>query len=211
MTIKIQSLGWLRIIAVATIVLSPFAVNHDANAESNGAAAVAEAFQAGLVEVMKVAETLSVKDRFDKLAPLVDKTFHVALMAQISAGTYWAPATAAEKQSLVAGFRRMSIATLATLFDGYSGETFAVDNEKPGPSKTTLVMTTLTKTDKSTIKIAYVARQFKIGWRLIDVVVDNGISELKVRRSEYNQVLKQKGVTGLIALLNGKADQLISQ
>jgi len=188
------------------VVLSPRAW-----AESNSASELTRAFQSDLVDVMKVAEKLSVKERFDRLAPVVDRTFHLPLMTQISASSYWAKAAPDQRQSLVRAFRRMSIATLATLFDGYSGESFAIDSEKPGPSKTTLVLTTLTKSDKSTVAIAYVARQFKnAGWRLIDVIVDNGISELKVRRSEYALVLKKKGVGGLIELLNGKADELIS-
>jgi phospholipid transport system substrate-binding protein len=201
----------LRRLIVIGLALAPLAAIGVAKAESSGASALAGKFQAGLVEVMKVAEKLPVKARFDKLTPLVDSTFHVPLMTQISAGNHWNSASADERKSLVHAFRRMSIATLATLFDGYSGETFVVDGEKPGPSQTTLVLTTLIKSDKSTVKIAYVGRQFREGWRLIDVIVDSGISELKVRRSEYNQVLKTKGIPGLIALLNGKADQLISQ
>jgi len=180
-------------------------------AESSGATIVTRDFQAGLVEVMKEAEKLSVKQRFDRLAPLVDKTFHLPLMTQISTSNYWTKATPDERQSLIRAFRRMSIATLATLFDGYSGETFQVNAEKSGPSKTTLVLTKLIKSDNSTVDIAYVAREFRsAGWRLIDVIVDSGISELKVRRSEYALVLKKNGVAGLISLLNGKADELIS-
>ena len=49
------------------------------------------------------------------------------------------------------------------------------------------------------------------GWRVIDVIVDNGISELKVRRSEYNLILKQSGVPGLITLLHNKADELVAE
>lgn len=200
-----------RFAAAIILALSLVGWGGGAKADSMSASALAQAFQAELVEVMKVAETLPVKARFERLAPLVDRTFHLPLMTQISTGRHWATASDAEKQSLVSAFRRMSVATLATLFDGYSGEIFSVDSEKPGPSKTTLVLTTLTKSDKSEVKIAYVARQFRAGWRLIDVIVDSGISELKVRRSEYNLVLKKKGVPGLIALLNGKADELISQ
>ena len=83
--------------------------------------------------------------------------------------------------------------------------------ERPGPQKTQIVMTKLLKSDKSTVDIAYVTRRFKEGWKIIDVIVDSGISELKVRQSEYRQVLKKEGVPGLISLLNNKADELISK
>ena len=132
-------------------------------------------------------------------------------MVQIATGNYWKEATPSERAQLVKAFRRMSIAILATLFDGYSGEVFIRVNEKPGPQKTLLIMTKLVKPDKSTVDIAYVLRPFKESWLIIDVVIDNGISELKVRRSEYNLVLKNKGIPGLISLLTNKADELVSQ
>ena len=172
---------------------------------------IVERFQATLLEVMKEAKTLSIQQRYSRLRPSVEKSFHVPLMAQIASGGYWKKATRDERQQLVNAFRRMSISTLATLFDGYSGEVFKLMDEKPGPRNTTLVRTKLIKADKSTVDIAYVTRPFKDGWRIIDVILDNGISELMVRRSEYSRVLKNKGFKGLISLLNGKADELVAQ
>lgn len=168
-------------------------------------------FQADLLQVMKEAEKLSVRQRFERLAPSVDKSFHIPLMIQIVSGGFWKKATSSERTQLVEAFRRMSIATLATLFDGYSGEVFKLEKEMQGPQKTMLVMTKLIKLDKSTVDIAYVLRPFKESWRVIDVILDNGISELKVRQSEYRLILKNKGIPGLISLLKGKADELISQ
>lgn len=175
------------------------------------ASEVVERFQTTLIQIMQEAEALSVKQRYDRLSPIVDKSFHIPLMIQIATGNYWKEATPSERAQLVKAFRRMSIAILATLFDGYSGEAFKQVGEKPGPQKTLLVMTKLVKPDKSTVDIVYVSRRFKKSWRIIDVVIDNGISELKVRRSEYNLVLKNKGIPGLISLLNKKADELVSQ
>lgn len=168
-------------------------------------------FQADLLQVMKEAKKLSVRQRFERLAPSVDKSFHIPLMIQIVSSGFWKEATPSERTQLVEAFRRMSIATLATLFDGYSGEVFKLEKEIPGPQKTLLVMTKLIRSDKSTVDIAYVLRPFKESWRIIDVILDNGISELKVRQSEYSLILKNKGIPGLISLLNAKADELVSQ
>ena len=172
---------------------------------------VVERFQASLLEVMKEAKTLSVQQRYSRLQPSVEKSFHLPLMIQIAAASHWKESTTSERRQLINAFRRMSISTLATLFDGYSGETFKLVDEKPGPQNTTLVVTKLIKSDKSTVEISYVTRPFKNGWRIIDVILDRGISELMVRRSEYRQILKNKGITGLISVLNGKADELVSQ
>lgn len=196
------------VLAAVFVAIFAFSANF---ARADSASDLVKGFQATLLDVMKSAKKLSVRQRYEKLAPEVTNTFHVPLMTQIATGRHWGQATAGEKAAVVRAFRRMSIATLATLFDGYGGEVFSVTGEQPGPSKTTVVITKLTKTDNSHVDIAYVARQFSGQWRLIDVVVDNGISELKVRRSEYSQVLKKSGLPGLIKLLNSKADDLMSQ
>jgi len=104
----------------------------------------------------------------------------------------------------------MSISTLATLFDGYSGENFKSLGEKPGPRQLRLVKTEMSRPEKDAVPITYISKKFRDRWYLIDVMVDNGISELQVRRSEYRDILRREGVKGLIKVLNKKADELIN-
>jgi phospholipid transport system substrate-binding protein len=180
-----------------------------ARAEDSPKAVVAQ-FQTALIDVMKEATTLGVRGRFERLNPIVDRAFHVPLMTQIATASAWADAGDAQRREMVQAFRRMNISTLATLFDGYKGETFRIIGEREGPQNTRIVVTEIVKSDNSTNELAYVARQFSSRWYLIDVVVDRGISEISVRRSEYARVLKDQGIDGLIATLNGKADELLS-
>lgn len=193
------------------LLLVCIAIPAGVRADVPSARDVVERFQANLIEVMKEAENLTIRQRYERLAPSVENSFHVPLMIQIAVGGYWKNATTAERMDLVKAFRRMSVTTLATLFDSYSGEVFKHVGDQPGPQNTLLVRTELIKSDKSTVDIAYVSRQFDDSWRIIDVIIDNGISELAVRRSEYNLVLKEKGVPGLVGLLNRKADELMAE
>ena len=106
---------------------------------------------------------------------------------------------------------RLANATLATLFSGYSGEVFTVKAERAGPQNITFVDTKLFVPGRgSDVEIAYVARMSDSNWRLIDVIIDGGISELKVRISEYSQTLQKGGIEALIRLLNNKADELLA-
>ncbi|MEO5336927.1 MAG: ABC transporter substrate-binding protein [Magnetospirillum sp. WYHS-4] len=175
------------------------------------ASAVVGGFQSDLVAVMKEAKNLSPKARFDRLAPSIDRTFHVHTMIRVILGPLWGQTPPEERERLTAAFRRMSIATVATLFDGYSGETFSVVAEGQGPQETTLVQTHLKKSDGDVIDIAYFGKSFKGEWRIVDVIVDKGISELTVRRSEYKSILESGGVAGLVDVLNKKADSLLAQ
>jgi len=197
-------------ILITTLIVTMSHMLPVSAAESTPEATV-EKFQALLIETMKIATSASVRQRFDLLRPGVEKAFHLNLMSQIATGRFWKTATQEERAKVSDAFLRMSVSTLATLFNGYNGENFESRSVRDGPSKTRLVITDLIKSDNSTVNITYVTRKFNDGWRIIDVVVDNGISELKVRQSEYNQILKSHGLPGLVSLLNSKADELMSR
>ena len=191
------------------VFLVAFAFAKAGAASDDSPRAIVTQFQDSLVGVMKEAKALGVRGRYERLAPVVERAFHLPAMTQMATGSTWAEANGEQRKEMVGAFRRMSISTLATLFDGYSGEAFKFVEEHGGPQNTRIVETQIIKSDKSTNDIAYVAHRFASRWYLIDVVVDRGISEISVRRSEYARVLKDRGADGLIAILNGKADELL--
>ena len=172
---------------------------------------VVTAFHEGLLSVMKEAKTLELKGRYEKLRPQIEKSFHLALMAQLSASSHWRKATKEQAEKLVAAFSHLSISTYASQFDGYSGQSFVTRSEKPGPQKTVLVMTQIIDPGSKPVDITYVTHKIKGQWRIYDVLLDNGISELAVRISEYRGILKTGGIEGLIGTLNAKADQLLDE
>ena len=94
---------------------------------------------------------------------------------------------------------------------GYSGERFETIGEGPGRQSVYSVKTRIVDPDGSHVAITYIAKRSSNRWCLIDVVVDDGISELAVRQSEYRLILQKRGIEGLIRALNVKADQLMSQ
>ncbi len=196
--------AWVFLLYFAVLFAGP------AGAQEPSAIGVVEAFHQSLLEVMKGAKALGVKGRYKKLASRIERSFHLPLMIQVATSSHWRKADNEQVDKLVAAFTHLSISTYASQFDGYSGQSFETRGEKPGPQKTVLVITELVKSDKSTVDIAYVTKKIKDRWRIIDVIVDNGISELMVRRSEYNLILKNKGVPGLVSLLNRKADELVA-
>lgn len=201
----------LRHVVNLVLLLVFVAVSAPAGAQEALPRAIVERFQNELLEVMKAAETLGVRGRYQRLEPLIKETYHLPSMIRYATSSHWNAATRAQKGRLVGAFRRMSISTLATLFDGYSGQTFRTVGEKPGQQGTLLVRTELVDTDNSTVDISYTAKRSKDRWWIVDVVIDSGISELEVRKSEYRRVLQKNGVEGLIAVLNNKAAELIDQ
>jgi len=171
-------------------------------------AALVETFHEQLLGVMKAAKTLGYQGRYDRLTSPIHTAFHLRLMTQISSGSYWRKATEAEKTALVTAFSKVSIGTYASRFTGFSGQRFETLGTKPGPQETELVSTRIVNPDGDNVPLTYVTKVVGGGWQIIDVILDTGISELAVRRSEYRKILKQSGIEGLIASLNAKAVEL---
>lgn len=169
--------------------------------QSSQAGEVVTTFHATLLDVMKRADALGVKGRFETLAPAVDKAFHLDLTARQSAGRRpWKNATPAEQAALLDIFRRWTIGTYANQFDGWSGQAFVDHGQKPGPQKgTVLVETELT--GKEPVILTYLMVLKDGRWGVYDVLVRRGttsISQLAKHISEFKSIVK----TGLPALTN---------
>lgn len=196
------------IIVLAICFHAALAVPRAGAATDLSPTALVEGFHAKLLAVMKDAKTLGYEGRYKQLAPSVSGTFHLRLMTQISSGGHWRKASEAEKQALVAAFSKVSIGTYAARFDGYSGQHFETLNTKAGPQQTQLVATQLVNPGGDDVALTYVTKKLDGTWRVIDVILASGISELALRKSEYRQILKQDGIGGLITALNAKAAEL---
>lgn len=170
-----------------------------------------EKFHTTLLDTMKSAKTLGIEGRYRTLEPRIENIFHLRMMIAIATGRHWRKAGPKQRDNLTRAFKRFSVGTYASRFSSYSGESFETAGVKPGPRQTVLVDTRLNRTDDSPVPITYVVKKFRGAWRIIDVVIEGGISELAVRRSEYATTLKQGGVEALIAALNQKADGLIRE
>ncbi len=197
----------LKVLVVLAGVLTAL----PAAAQEDPARAVVERFQQNLLAVMKEAESLGVKGRYERLEPKIEEAFHLSLMIRVATGSFWKKATGAQRSGLLAAFKHMSVSTYANQFDGYSGQVFEIVGQRPGPQKTVLVKTTIVSPGDSPAKLTYVVKEFQGQWRIVYILLDNDISELAVRRSEYRGLLKNNGVDGLIATLNTKADGLVAE
>jgi len=180
-------------------------------AQDGAPSAVLDEFHASLLAVMKEGPALGHSGRARRLQPEVARAFHLPVMIQVATGTFWRQANPAQQDALVAAFTRYSTATYAKNFKKYAGERFETVAERAGPQNTTLLDTRIVKSDGSAVEITYVMKKGSDAWKVVDVVVDKGISELALRRSEFSRQLKDAGIDSLVATLNRKADELAAE
>ena len=170
--------------------------------------AVIESLHQSLIETMKDAQRLGIDGRYKQLQPILERSFDFERMIAIAAGSYWANADEAQRQRLLDAFTKLSITTYAARFNGFSGESFETLGQRQGPRDSALVDTRLNRSDGPPVPITYVMSERDGEWRIVDVLLDKSISELAVRRSEYNQVLRTSGTEGLSVTLDEKTAQL---
>ena len=197
-------------LAISALLLVAAPPSPSVGAEAGTPSAVVEAFQRDLLDIMKQAKALGRAGRHQRLLPVIERSFHLTLMIATSSSPYWRKATPDQRFRLVEAYKRMSGGILATYFDDYDGETFETVREREGAQGTVMVDTRVIRTDDSPVDISFVVARLGDRWWIIDVIVGGGISEVAVRRSEYQKLLAEGGIERLIAALAKKADDLIA-
>ena len=201
--------GSIRCLLAAIALVAVWGGAPGAAIAASGPRVVVEAFHADLISVMKQAKALKTRGRFDFLLPRIQKAFDLPLMMRLAAGSNWRHANAADRAGMIAAFTRMSAGIYASRFDGYSGQKFVTVGERKGPRGTMLVETQIRSPGDKPVTLTYVTRANKGEWRIVDVLLGGGISELAVRRSEYHRVLATRGAAGLIGELDRASARLL--
>jgi phospholipid transport system substrate-binding protein len=197
--------------ATLAALLMMGAVAMAATAPAASPRALIDGFHATLLNVMKEARTLGPQGRFARIEPEVAQRFDIPLMIALATGSHWRSASPADRQRLEKAFRNFSAANYAAQFSDFSGESFETIGVQAGPRNTQLVRTLLHRPADKPVAITYVTRATDKTWRIVDLLVDDGISELAVRRSEYSSILKSGGVDGLVRVLESKTAQLLNE
>ena len=158
---------------------------------------------------MREARDLSFDQRYQRLAPVVEATYNLPLMCQVSVGAEWARLQPAQQTRLTEAFSRYTIAIYANRFDSYNGQRFDVEPAAVSNPNGAMVKTQLTRADGTKLALNYLMRQSGGGrWQAIDVYMSGTISELATRRADFVAVLQRSGVDGLLQLLEARTAEL---
>lgn len=163
-----------------------------------------ETLHTALLGVMKDADALGYQGRYDRLAPVLKAHFDFPFMARFVLGPGWQTLAPPDQQRWLETFERITIATYAWRFKGYTGESFKTLGQEPAGQDTLFVRTVVDRTDAEDVELTYRLRKTDAGWRIIDIYQKGTISELALRRSEYSAVLKRDGFERLLETVNAK-------
>jgi len=156
-----------------------------------------------LVEVMKGGKQFGYQGRYRKLEPVVKDVFQFEAVSQIALGSHWKALDTPQKAAFVAKLTDLSTATYAAQFKEYGGEAFKFDSSQELKGGRMLLRYQLTAPKEKPIKFEYIVGELKGEWQIINIIVD-GISDLALKRAQYESVIDREGFDSLLNKLTQK-------
>lgn len=162
-----------------------------------------ERLNAALIDVMKNAGRLGYQGRYKKLEPVIKDVFQFDAIAEIALGANWKKLDQTGQRTFVGTLTDLSIATYASEFDAYAGQTFRFDGTEAVKPDRVIVRYTMLRPDNDPVKFDYIVNQYGKKWRIINVIAD-GVSDLAIKKGQYKSVIEREGFDSLLAKLKQK-------
>jgi len=162
----------------------------------------------GLLRVMKAGHNTPFSQRFSMLAPVIDQTFDLTTILNLSVGATWQSMPPDQQAILLQAFRRYTVSSYVNSFDNYSGQRFVVNPETRTVGNEQVVQTKIIPVAGEGHELDYVMREGPAGWRIVDVLADGAISRVAVQRSDFRQLIRQGGASALAQNLEAKSANL---
>jgi phospholipid transport system substrate-binding protein len=156
-------------------------------------------------QVVKVLQQKLPREQTEKqLNDVWLNAFDVAGIGRTVLGAHWKTATDEQRKAYMEVFPKYVAKLYAIQFSDYSGETFAVGGSSALAADQTLVNSKIVRPDKEPIKVDFIVGTGGQTMKIRDVRVE-GVSLLITKRTEFDSVVAQKGIDGLIQAMRAKA------
>ena len=167
-----------------------------------------EQLHAGLISIMKAGKTVSFRQRYEAIAPVIGRTFDLETILRQVIGPRWASLPADQQAALADAFRRYTVASYVANFDSYSGQRFDTAPVVRAVGNDRVVETRIASPGGRVHALDYVMRQEAGGWKVVDVLAEGSISRVASQRSEMRSLLADGGGSGLLVSLRQKTAEL---
>ena len=160
-----------------------------------------QAFHGELIDA--VAEQMPTSERYERLRPVVAEVFNSPVIARLSLGRTWRDLSADQRSEFAEALADLIAATYADRFRPGAALAFALVKAEPG-RRGPVIRTQLERTEGQPVSLDY---HFRSG-RIYNVVAD-GVSDLSLRRADYNTVVKTDGFAALLLSMRSQQRDLL--
>jgi phospholipid transport system substrate-binding protein len=194
---------------VAAVALPAFLSGPASAAEDESVIQPIQQLVDGLLEIMKAGPRTPFQQRYDTLAPIVERTFALPAILQESVGPTWKDLPSDQQDMLMQAFRRYTVASYVNSFNQFNGQRFIVkpDVRTVGNGEQVVQTRIIPKTGDAH-ELDYVMRQGSDGWQAVDVLADGSVSRVAVQRSDFRRLLTRGGAQALANRLQTKTADL---
>jgi phospholipid transport system substrate-binding protein len=137
----------------------------------------------------------------EKVLPYID--FQYA--TRLAVGRSWRQASSEQRSRLVSEFRNMLVRTYSNSVQAYEGQTLKVlpSRGKSDSADEATVRTQFVRAGGQPLPIDFAMHKAGNAWKVYDITVE-GVSLVLTYRSEFDAIVKQQGIDGLIQALAQK-------
>ncbi len=161
----------------------------------------------GLVAVSQAHPGADVDARYQALEPLIEKTHDLRYIAEFALRKQWPMLSENDRQRFVAAFEKLSVMTYASRFKNVSADTFKSAGPTTIESGRAHVLTAIARRGQPDVSLDYMLEQKDGAWRVINIIAD-GVSDLALKRAEYQRILGSGSLDDLIKELEAQTARL---
>ena len=170
--------------------------------------ATVTALQAALVDTARKLGAATVAERYRALEPTIVATHNLPYIAEFALRRQWSMLAEGERQRFVAAFERLSVMTYAARFGNVAPDAFrAIEAGAPDANGRVLIRTAIKRGDQPDVSLEYLMQRDGDDWKIINIVAD-GVSDLALKRAEYQRLFASGGIAGVITELEEQTKRL---
>lgn len=152
-------------------------------------------------------EQLDTTARREQMRAAIKDRFDFRAMSQRTLATNWKKASDQEQQQFVELFSRLVEYSYVGKIESYTNEKVEYPGAKVKGRKA--VVDTLIITASADIPVSYKLYRKDDEWLVYDVIIE-GVSLINNYRSSYKEIVKKEGISGLLAKMQVKLNELDS-
>jgi phospholipid transport system substrate-binding protein len=164
--------------------------------------------QRGLMTLSQQSPRATVDERYKALEALIVATHDLPYIAEFALRRQWPQIAEADRARFIAAFQRLSVMTYAARFVNVGPTTFRpIATGAAAETGRVQVTTGVVRVGQPDVSFEYLLQQGSGGWRIVNIVAD-GVSDLALKRAEYQRVLASGSLDALIQELEAQTERL---
>ncbi len=169
-----------------------------AQSESTGLAAavsVVRRLQSALVDA---AALEGVESRYELLEDEIAATHDLEFIGRLTVRRQWRELSESQRSEFTRSFERLSVMSYAARFLNVDSDSFEPPVAEAVSGGRVQVKSGIGRADGSVVALEYLLQNEDSGWRIVNVIAD-GVSDIALKRAEYQAVYESGGFDALVA------------